>query len=91
VQSRILEEQLVEAEQKKYKLGTSTTFAVIQIQRDLSTAKSNEIAAAAQYANAKISLERVLGTTLKTYNISLDEAKRGRVARVSAIPNSPQD
>lgn len=91
VQSRILEEQLVDAEQKKYKLGTSTTFAVIQIQRDLATAKSNEIAAAAQYANAKISLERVLGTTLKTYSISLDEAKHGRVARVSGIPNSPQD
>jgi len=90
VQSRILEEQLVDAEQKKYKLGTSTTFAVIQIQRDLSTAKSNEIAASAQYANAKIALERVLGTTLETYKISLDEAERGRVARVSGIPNSPQ-
>lgn len=91
VQSRILEEQLVDAEQKKYKLGTSTTFAVIQVQRDLSTARSNEIAAAAQYANAKISLERVLGTTLETYKISMDEAKRGSVARVSGIPNSPQE
>jgi outer membrane protein len=91
VQSRILEEQLVDAEQKKYKLGTSTTFAVIQIQRDLSTAKSNEIAASAQYANAKIALERVLGTTLHTYKISLDEAKHGRVATVSGIPNSPQE
>jgi outer membrane protein len=91
VQSRILEQQLVDAEQKKYKLGTSTTFAVIQIQRDLSTAKSNEIAAAAQYANAKIGLERVLGTTLQTYNISLDEAKNARVSRPSGIPNSPQD
>ena len=86
VQSRILEEQLVDAEQKKYKLGTSTTFAVIQIQRDLSTAKSNEIAASAQYANAKIALERVLGTTLETYKISLDEAERGRVSRVSGLP-----
>jgi outer membrane protein TolC len=91
VQSRILEEQLVDAEQKKYKLGTSTTFAVIQVQRDLATAKSNEIAASAQYANAKIALERVLGTTLQEYNISLDEARSGRVARASNIPNLPKE
>lgn len=91
LQSRILEEQLVSAEEKKYKLGTSTTFAVIQVQRDLATAKSNEIAATAQFANAKIGLERVLGTTLNTYNVSLDEAKSGRVARTSTIPPVPHD
>jgi outer membrane protein TolC len=91
VRSRILEEQLVSAEQKKYKLGTSTTFAVIQVQRDLATAKSNEIAAIAQFANAKIGLERVLGTTLETYAVSLDEAKSGRVTRVSTIPATPHD
>jgi outer membrane protein TolC len=91
VQSRILQEQLVSAEEKKYKLGTSTTFAVIQTQRDLATAKSNEIAASAQFANAKIGLERVLGTTLDTYNISMEEAKSGRVARPSMLPAVPHD
>ncbi len=91
LQSRILEEQLVSAEQKKYKLGTSTTYAVIQVQRDLATAKSNEISATAQYANAKIVLERVLGTTLQSYQISVDEAKKGRVARTSTTPaNLPE-
>jgi outer membrane protein len=88
-QSRVLEEQLVTAEQKKYQLGSSTTFAVIQVQRDLATAKANEIAAQAQYANAKIGLERVLGTTLQDYNISVDEAKNGKVARNSVIPPNP--
>jgi outer membrane protein TolC len=87
LQSRVLEEQLVDAEEKKYSLGTSTTFALIQVQRDLATAKSNEIAAIAQYANAKISLERVLGTTLETYQISLSEATAGKVSRPSGIPD----
>jgi outer membrane protein len=87
VKSRILEEQLVDAEQKKYKLGTSTTYAIIQIQRDLATARSNEVAAAAQFANAKIGLERVLGTTLDVYHIGLQEAEDGRVARSSTLPD----
>ena len=87
VKSRILEEQLVSAEQKKYKLGTSTTYAVIQVQRDLATARSNEVAATAQFANAKIGLERVLGSTLESYNIGLQDANEGRVARSSAIPD----
>lgn len=87
VKSRILEEQLVSAEQKKYKLGTSTTYAVIQIQRDLATARSNEVAATAQFANAKIGLERVLGTTLDSYHISLQDAENGRVARASSLPD----
>jgi outer membrane protein len=86
VKSRVLEEQLVDAEQKKYKLGTSTTYAIIQIQRDLATAKSNEVAAAAQYANAKIGLERVLGTTLDVYHVGLREAEDGRVAQTSTLP-----
>lgn len=89
IQSQTLDQQLVDAEEKKYKLGASTTFNVIQTQRDLATAKSNVIAAAAQYANAKIGLERVLGTTLQVYNISLDEALSGRVARQSATPATP--
>lgn len=89
IQGQTLDQQLVDAEEKKFKLGASTTFNVIQTQRDLATAKSNVIAAAAQYANAKIGLERVLGTTLQVYNISLDEALSGRVARQSATPATP--
>ena len=89
VQSQTLDQQLVDAEEKKYKLGTSTTYNVIQTQRDLAAAKSNVIAAEAQYANAKIGLERVLGTTLQVYNISLDEAVSGRVTRESAAPAAP--
>jgi hypothetical protein len=89
VQSQTLDQQLVDAEEKKYKLGTSTTYNVIQTQRDLAAAKSSVIAAEAQYANAKIGLERVLGTTLQVYNISLDEAVSGRVTRESAAPAAP--
>ncbi len=90
VKSRELQEQLLTAEQKKYSLGTSTTYNVVQVQRDLATAKSNEEAAKSQYANAKIGLDRVVGTTLDTYHISIGEARDGHVVRGSTLPASNQ-
>ena len=90
VKSRELQEQLLTAEQKKYSLGSSTTYNVVQVQRDLATAKSNEEAAKAQYANSKIGLDRVLGTTLDTYHISLENARSGHVLRESILPPAQQ-
>lgn len=88
VKSRQLQEQLLTAEQKKYSLGSSTTYNVVQVQRDLATAKSNEESAKAQYANAKIGLDRVVGTTLDTYHVSLESARSGHVFRTSVLPAS---
>jgi outer membrane protein len=90
VKSRQLQEQLLTAEQKKYSLGSSTTYNVVQVQRDLAAAKSNEEAAKAQYANSKIGLDRVLGTTLDTYHISLENARSGHVFRESTLPPAQQ-
>jgi outer membrane protein TolC len=85
VQARILQEQTLDAEQKKYSLGASTIFLVIQAQRDLAQARSNEVTAISAYAKAKVQLDNSLGTVLSTYNISVAEAETGRVSR----PPSP--
>jgi outer membrane protein TolC len=85
VKARELQEQTLEAEQKKYALGASTIFFVIQAQRDLAQARSQEVAAASQYAKAKVQLEAATGRILETYNISIEEALEGRVSR----PPSP--
>src|SRR5262249_15174195 len=53
VQARILQEQTLDAEQKKFQLGTSTPFLVIQAQRDLATAQQTEVAALTAYGLAK--------------------------------------
>ena len=42
--------QSLDAEQKKYKLGASTTALVLQQQRNLATAENNVISATAAYA-----------------------------------------
>jgi outer membrane protein TolC len=86
VKNRGLDQQLLEAEQKKFSLGASTTFLVVQAQSALATAQSAEVAALVAYSNARVSLDQILGTTLKTNNVSIEEAKSGRVSRASALP-----
>jgi outer membrane protein len=86
VKNRILEEQLLDAEQKKFQLGTSTPYNVITQQRDLATARSAQVTAEATYAQAKIMLDQVLGTTLETNHISIAEATVGHISSASVLP-----
>jgi outer membrane protein len=86
--NRVLEQQLLEAEQKRFSLGASTTFLVVTQQRDLATAQSNEVAALVAYSNARVSLDQILGTTLDENHISIQEALSGQIARKSTAPAS---
>ena len=86
VKNRVLEQQLLEAEQKKFSLGVSTTFLVVQQQRDLTTAQSSEIAALVAYSSARILLDQTLGATLTANHVSIDEVKQGRLSRPSTLP-----
>jgi outer membrane protein TolC len=86
IKNRVLEEQLLEAEQKKFALGASTTYNVVTQERDLATAQASEIATLAAYSQARIALDQTLGTTLKTNNVSIADVQNGRIARPSALP-----
>ena len=88
VKQRILEEQTVDADQKRLSVGASTVFQVIQDQRDLATAAANEVTAEAAYAAARVQIDLATGMTLQNNNVELDEAKSGVVARPPApLPN----
>jgi len=90
-QTRVLQEQVVDAEQKKYELGASTSYLVIQHQTDLANARQAEVAALTTYAQAKLQLDQATGTILDNNNISLDEAKNGRMSKSpSPIPDVTQ-
>jgi len=82
--NRLLQEQNLDAEQKKYALGASTIFFVIQAQRDLATAQAGEVAALSAYALARVELNRATGQTLENNNIMIDEATKGQVSRPPA-------
>jgi outer membrane protein len=85
VQTRILQEQLLDAEQKKLAGGASTPFNVVQQERDLAAAQSAEIAALVDYSNARVALDQTLGSTLEVNHVSLEDARAGRVQRVSSV------
>src|SRR5206468_5598740 len=81
VKARILQQQTLDADKKKYTLGASTVFQVIQDQQTLSAAQTTEVEALANYSHARISFDQAMGTTLEVNHISIDEALSGRVSR----------
>lgn len=87
VKSRSLQEQTLDADRRKYELGASTPFQVVQDQRDLANARSTETQAMANYTHALISYEQALGTTLEIYNVSVGEALQGKVSKSSSLPD----
>ena len=86
VQNRILQQQLFEAEQKKFTLGSSTAYNVVQQQRDLAAAQSTEVAALVAYSNARVALDQARGTTLEANHISIADARTGKVGQPSSLP-----
>jgi len=86
--SRQLQQETVEADQRRFTLGAATVFQVIQDQRDLATSESSETQAMANYTHARIALDQALGTTLEVNHISLDEALKGELAQPSTLPGN---
>jgi outer membrane protein len=82
-EERVFNEESVAAEREKLDVGASTTFYVIQAQRDLAVAQSAEISAQASYVKARTALQRALGTILSDNGVSIDEALTGNVRSVS--------
>lgn len=83
---RMFAAQSLDAEQKKYKLGASTTALVLQQQRNLATAVNTYISAEAAYARDRAALRQLLSSTLDQYGISLTEAAAGTFTKVPLIP-----
>lgn len=78
--------QSLDAEQKKYQFGTSTTTAVLQTRSALATAESTLMSAMAAYEKSRVELERSVGTLLDHNGISIDDAARGQVTRLPNVP-----
>ena len=70
--SRILQEQLLSAEQEKFQAGRATNFSVIQQQAYLSQAQATEIVAKAAWNKAAAQLTRALGLTLEQNGIDFE-------------------
>jgi outer membrane protein len=86
VDTRTLQEQLLEKEQQKFSLGASTVNQLVLVQRSLAAARIAEVVALSTYSRARVSLDQVLGETLEKNNVSVGEALEGRIARDSRFP-----
>ena len=69
--ARDLAEQQLEAEESKFEVGTTTSFFVVQAQRDLATAQDTELRAILDYQKALIAFDRVQETSLGGAGISI--------------------
>jgi outer membrane protein len=78
--------QSLDAEQRKLKLGASTTANVLQQERNLAVGENNLINARATYAKDRAQLDAILADTLDKYGISLGDAVTGTVTQTPAIP-----
>ena len=86
VDSRALQEQLLEKEQQMFSFGTALPSDVVAARASLLAAQLTELQAIAAYGNAKVALDQVLGETLETNHVSIEEALQGRVSRESKLP-----
>jgi outer membrane protein len=75
--ARELAQKQLEAEQSKFEVGMSTNYNVIQSQRDLATAQSNELQAILNYRKSLVELERLQQTTLQNLNVTVINAGGG--------------
>jgi outer membrane protein TolC len=84
--ARDLAQHTFEIEQKKYALGASTSYQVLQTQRDLAQADSARVGAMAAYEKSRVELDRVTGLTLTHNGIEISDAENGRVQKAPEIP-----
>lgn len=78
--------QSLDAEQKKYRLGASTTANVLQQQRNLAIAENTLISDTAAYARDRSQLRQLLANTLDVYGISIQGAASGVIGQNPVIP-----
>ena len=61
--ARALAEQRLEAEEKKFQAGMTSSFLVFQAQRDLNQARNNELQALIDYLKSVVDFQTVAGST----------------------------
>jgi outer membrane protein TolC len=67
-----LAKQVLSTEEKKYQLGLSTSYELLQFQANLATAANNHLRAVIDYRKSIADLYQVLGVTLEQLNIVVE-------------------
>jgi hypothetical protein len=81
-----LARQSLDAEQKKYNLGASTSTLVLQNQTSLAQAESTLVSGMAAYEKARVELDRATGLLLEHNGIVFADAEKGEVTHTPNVP-----
>ncbi len=81
-----LARQSLDAEQKKYALGASTSTLVLQNQTALTQAETTLVSAMAAYEKSRLELDRATGLLLDHAGIQVADAEKGSVTHMPTIP-----
>ena len=88
VAARDYASQNLDAEQKKYSLGASTSTLVLQASSALTQAESNVLAAATNYEKSRVQLDLFTADTLAKLGIDMSEAESGKVQKMPTVPGA---
>ena len=88
IKTRDLDQQTLDAEQKKFQVGASTLFNIVSDQNTLAAAESAEVRARVNLVEGKVNFDRAMARTLDVYNISIADAKSGHATKDTLIPGT---
>jgi outer membrane protein len=88
IKTRDLDQQTLDAEQKKYQVGASTLFNIVSDQNTLAAAESAEVRARVNLVEGKVNFDRAMARTLEVYSITIADAKSGHPAKDTLIPGT---
>lgn len=92
VAARDYASQNLDAEQKKYSLGASTSTLVLQASSALTQAESNVLAAATNYEKSRVQLDLFTADTVAKLGIDMGDAESGKVNKMPKVPGAaPQE
>lgn len=77
-QTRVLQEANVVAEEKRLRLGVTTSYRVLEIQGDLTEAQIQELQAQISYEKALVELRLAEGTLLPMLGVNFEPPKPGK-------------
>jgi len=78
--------QSLDAEQKKLRMGASTSTLVLQASSNLTQAESNVLAAATNYEKSKVQLDLSTAETLAKLGIDMSDAEAAQVKHPPKVP-----
>jgi hypothetical protein len=78
--------QSLDAEQKKLRMGASTSTLVLQSSSNLTQAESNVLAAATNYEKSKVQLDLSTADTLTRLGVDMSDAEAAQVKHPPKVP-----